>query len=60
MERVLAILDACETMLGRKRYDEISIDEIKRGCAGNFCRCGTYPHLFDAALEAGREMKGGR
>jgi xanthine dehydrogenase YagT iron-sulfur-binding subunit len=25
--------------------------EIKKSCAGNVCRCGTYPHIFKAALE---------
>lgn len=43
MERVLAILDACETMLGRKRYDEISIDEIL--ATANVAK-GTLYHFF--------------
>jgi aerobic-type carbon monoxide dehydrogenase small subunit (CoxS/CutS family) len=29
-----------------------SLDEIKGGCSGNVCRCGTYPHIFQAALDA--------
>ena len=28
------------------------IDEIKHATAGNICRCGTYPHVFEAALQA--------
>jgi xanthine dehydrogenase YagT iron-sulfur-binding subunit len=28
------------------------IDEIKQATAGNICRCGTYPHVFTAALRA--------
>jgi xanthine dehydrogenase YagT iron-sulfur-binding subunit len=28
------------------------IDDVKRATAGNICRCGTYPHVFLAALEA--------
>jgi xanthine dehydrogenase YagT iron-sulfur-binding subunit len=28
--------------------------EIREGCKGNFCRCGTYPRIFQAALEAAR------
>jgi aerobic-type carbon monoxide dehydrogenase small subunit (CoxS/CutS family) len=32
------------------------ITEIRSACAGNLCRCGTYPHIFDAALAAGRRM----
>ena len=27
-----------------------SLDEVKQACHGNFCRCGTYPKIFDAAL----------
>jgi aerobic-type carbon monoxide dehydrogenase small subunit (CoxS/CutS family) len=26
------------------------LDEIKRAVSGNICRCGTYPHIFKAAL----------
>jgi xanthine dehydrogenase YagT iron-sulfur-binding subunit len=26
-----------------------TIDEIKKACSGNLCRCGTYPHIFKAA-----------
>ena len=35
--------------------------EVRAACSGNLCRCGTYPHVFSAALEAGRAMvaKGG-
>ena len=34
-----------------------SLDEIKRATAGNICRCGTYPHVFQAALKV---AKGGK
>lgn len=27
------------------------LDTIRAACAGNTCRCGTYPHVFAAALE---------
>lgn len=37
-----------------------SEDEIRRACSGNLCRCGTYPQIFKAALQAGSAMKGGR
>lgn len=33
-------------------------EEIQGGCAGNLCRCGTYPHIFDAALAAGKRLGG--
>ncbi len=26
--------------------------EVKRACAGNLCRCGTYPHILKAAMKA--------
>lgn len=35
-----------------------SMEEIKQSCAGNVCRCGTYPHIFSAALAAGKRMGG--
>jgi len=28
------------------------LEEIRRATAGNICRCGTYPHVFEAALKA--------
>jgi len=34
-----------------------SLDEIKRSCAGNVCRCGTYPAVFEAALAVARGGK---
>jgi xanthine dehydrogenase YagT iron-sulfur-binding subunit len=33
------------------------MDEIKNGCAGNVCRCGTYPRIFSAAQEAAKSMQ---
>jgi len=33
-------------------------DEIKHACAGNICRCGTQPHIMQAALQvAGNPIK---
>jgi aerobic-type carbon monoxide dehydrogenase small subunit (CoxS/CutS family) len=29
-----------------------SLEQVKEGCKGNFCRCGTYPHIFAAAMAA--------
>jgi xanthine dehydrogenase YagT iron-sulfur-binding subunit len=39
-----------------KKNSAATLDEIKHACAGNLCRCGTYPHVFEAALTAGRAM----
>jgi xanthine dehydrogenase YagT iron-sulfur-binding subunit len=33
-----------------------TVDELKEGIKGNFCRCGTYPHVFEAALTAAKQM----
>ncbi len=35
-----------------------SFDEIKMGLAGNICRCGTYPFIFEAVKTASRKMGG--
>ena len=34
------------------RNPAASLDDIKHAVAGNICRCGTYPHVFKAALKA--------
>jgi xanthine dehydrogenase YagT iron-sulfur-binding subunit len=31
-----------------------SIDEIREGCRGNICRCGTFNRVFEAAVEAAK------
>jgi len=28
--------------------------EVREACKGNFCRCGTYPRIFQAALQAAK------
>jgi len=43
-----------------ERKPDADLDEIRAGCAGNLCRCGTYPHVFEAGLEAGRRMRRAR
>lgn len=34
-----------------------SPEQIREGCKGNFCRCGTFPHIFEAAQAAGAAMR---
>jgi aerobic-type carbon monoxide dehydrogenase small subunit (CoxS/CutS family) len=41
-----------------EKNPKCTLDEVKASCAGNVCRCGTYPHIFDAALAAGKRMGG--
>ena len=31
---------------------------MQNACAGNVCRCGTYPRIFEAALGGGKENEG--
>jgi len=33
-----------------KKNPGATLEEIKQATAGNICRCGTYPHVFQAAL----------
>jgi len=46
---------AIQACLDKKPH--ASLPEIKRSCAGNVCRCGTYPAVFEAALAV---AKGGK
>ena len=33
---------------------EISADDVRQAIAGHLCRCGTYPHVIEATLDAAR------
>ena len=33
-----------------------TLQEVKEGCKGNFCRCGTYPHIFQAAMSVVKKV----
>jgi xanthine dehydrogenase YagT iron-sulfur-binding subunit len=33
-------------------------EQLREGCKGNFCRCGTYPRIFQAALSAAKQRRG--
>jgi xanthine dehydrogenase YagT iron-sulfur-binding subunit len=33
-----------------------TLDQVKEACAGNLCRCGTYPRVFEAALAAAKKQ----
>jgi xanthine dehydrogenase YagT iron-sulfur-binding subunit len=37
-----------------KQNPNPTLEELKEGCKGNFCRCGTYPHIFQAAMAAAK------
>lgn len=40
-----------------KKHPNPSLDEVREACKGNFCRCGTYPRVFEAALAAARSSQ---
>lgn len=37
-----------------------TMDQVKEGLGGNFCRCGTYMGIRQAVLQAAKEIRGGR
>jgi aerobic-type carbon monoxide dehydrogenase small subunit (CoxS/CutS family) len=37
-----------------QKHPNATIDQIKQGCVGNFCRCGTYPKVFEAGVAAAK------
>lgn len=41
------------------RKPEADLEELKYELSGNICRCGTYPHVFDAAQAAQTARKSG-
>ncbi len=47
---------SCTALLQKNRNP--SLEDVKKACSGNVCRCGTYPHIFEAALAAAKKMRG--
>ena len=41
-----------------KKNPNPSLAEVRDACKGNFCRCGTYPRVFEAALAAAKAGAG--
>ncbi|MER3413647.1 MAG: (2Fe-2S)-binding protein [Armatimonadota bacterium] len=39
------------------RNPKATLEEIRKGLRGNICRCGTFNRVFQAAVEAAREMR---
>src|SRR5215471_4250234 len=37
-----------------KKNPNPTLDQVREACKGNFCRCGTYPRVFEAALAVAR------
>ena len=36
-----------------------TLDEIRKACSGNLCRCGSYPHIFEAAQRVAKNAVNG-
>jgi aerobic-type carbon monoxide dehydrogenase small subunit (CoxS/CutS family) len=45
---------ACAALLEKNKQP--SLDDVKQATSGNLCRCGTYPNVFDATLDAAKRM----
>src|SRR5437773_7150085 len=43
-----------------KKNPSPTLAEVREACKGNFCRCGTYPRVFEAALAAAKNAAGNR
>jgi aerobic-type carbon monoxide dehydrogenase small subunit (CoxS/CutS family) len=48
---------SCKALLDRNPNP--SLADARAAVAGNLCRCGTYPHVFEATLAAAERMKKG-
>ena len=43
-----------------RRDPAADLAQVREACAGNLCRCGTQPFVFEAALAAGAELRSRR
>ena len=43
---------SCAALLSQKAHP--NLEDVKRAVAGNLCRCGTYPKVFEATLAAAK------
>ena len=46
-------LMSCKALLDANKNP--TLDDVKNACSGNICRCGTYPRIFEAALDAAKK-----
>jgi carbon-monoxide dehydrogenase small subunit/xanthine dehydrogenase YagT iron-sulfur-binding subunit len=47
---------SCAALLDRNPHP--TAEDVKDAISGHLCRCGTYPHVIDAALAAAQTGKG--
>ena len=45
---------ACAALLEKNKQPTLA--DVKTATSGNLCRCGTYPKVFDATLDAAKHM----
>jgi xanthine dehydrogenase YagT iron-sulfur-binding subunit len=47
---------SCAALL--ERTAQPSVDDVRAAISGHYCRCGTYPHVVAATLDAARTRRG--
>jgi xanthine dehydrogenase YagT iron-sulfur-binding subunit len=50
------LIMSCAALL--ERNPQPSADDVRDAISGHYCRCGTYPHVVAATLDAARARKG--
>jgi len=40
-----------------ERNPDCTLDDVKSAISGHLCRCGTYPNIFKATLDAAGEVR---
>jgi xanthine dehydrogenase YagT iron-sulfur-binding subunit len=46
---------SCAALL--ERNPDPTLDDVRQATSGNLCRCGSYPHVFEATLAAAKAMR---
>ena len=49
---------SCVSLL--ERNPDPSLEDVRTATSGNLCRCGTYPKIFAATLDAAAQRKKSR
>ncbi|MDC0722196.1 (2Fe-2S)-binding protein [Nannocystis bainbridge] len=48
------MLMSCQGLLERSRGQQLAREDVEAAIAGNLCRCGTYPNVVAAVLDAAK------
>lgn len=48
------MLMSCQALLGRAQGQPLAREDVEAAIAGNLCRCGTYPNVVAAVLDAAK------